>query len=168
MDKSNKNLYYLNELSDYTVDGDYSDVRGWEVKDRDERTIGKVDNLVVNKRTERVVYLDVEVDSSIIEANHQPYSSASKEDGVHEFLNADGENHLIIPIGLASLNEDDNIVYSDKINHKTFAETKRVKPNTPIDRTYETQVLSSYNRNNEEYPEDDTLYDRGEFKSKNS
>jgi len=115
-----------------------------------------------------VVYLDVEVASSIIEANHQPYSSASKEDGVHEFLNADGENHLIIPIGLASLNEDDNIVYSNKINHKTFAETKRVKPNTPIDRTYQTQVLSSYNRDNEEYPEDDTLYDRGEFKSKNS
>jgi len=49
MDKSNKNLYYLNELSDYTVDGDYSDVRGWEVKDRDERTIGKVDNLLVNE-----------------------------------------------------------------------------------------------------------------------
>lgn len=34
-----KNLYYLDELSDYKVSSDDSDVRGWEVKDTDERVI---------------------------------------------------------------------------------------------------------------------------------
>ncbi|MDT0294534.1 PRC-barrel domain-containing protein [Mesonia ostreae] len=168
MDKKNKNLYYLNELSDYTVEDGYSDVRGWEVKDKDHRVIGKVDSLLVNKNSERVVYLDVEVEKSIIEANHKPYGSAANKDDVHEFLNDDGENHLIIPIGLARLNEDDKVVYSDKINHQTFAETKRVKPNTPIDRTYENNVLRSYNREHKEkYPEDDSLYERGEFTPRN-
>lgn len=168
MDNHNKNLYYLHELSDYTVDDGYADVRGWEVKDKDLRVIGKVDNLLVNKKTERVVYLDVELDTSVIDANHQPYSSASRNDGVHEFLNEDGENHLIIPIGLAILNEDDKKVYTKSIDHKTFAETKRVKKNTAINRDYETQVLGSYNREDIKYPEDDTLYERGEFIPRNS
>ena len=168
MDDKTKNLYYLDELSDYTVDDGYSDVRGWEVKDKDQRVIGKVDNLLVNKKTERVVYLDVALDTSIIEANHQPYSSASSNEGVHEFLNEEGENHLIIPIGLAVLNEDEKEVYTKSIDHKTFAETKRVKKNTAINRAYETQVLGSYNREDVQYPQDDTLYERGEFTPRNS
>ena len=45
-----RNLYYLEELSDYKVADSDKDVRGWEVKDIDGRTVGKVDNLLVNKR----------------------------------------------------------------------------------------------------------------------
>lgn len=164
MEKHNKNLYYLHELSDYEVDSEYADVRGWEVNDTDNRCIGKVDNLLVNKRTERVVYLDVEVNKSIIEANHQPYSSAARNDGVHEFLNEDGENHLIIPIGLVILDKEAKKVNTDKINHQTFSETKRMAKDRNVDRGYEVLVLDSYNRNDENYPEGDKLYERGEFK----
>lgn len=141
-----KHLFYLNELSDYKVSSDDPDVRGWKVKDVDSRVIGKVENLLVNKNTERVVYLDVEVDKSIIEANHDPYRSGSSE-GVHEFVNKDGEDHLIIPIGLVKLNDDDEFVYTDKVNHKTFAETKRMKKGSNVNREYENVVLASYNRN---------------------
>lgn len=95
MKNENKNLYYLHELSDYKVADNYSDVRDWEVVDSDGRYIGKVDALLVNKEAERVVYLDVEVDRSVIEAGHETYSQPSNE-GVHEFLNSDGENHLIL------------------------------------------------------------------------
>ncbi|HSP11391.1 MAG TPA: hypothetical protein VLO29_02605 [Salegentibacter sp.] len=140
-----KHLFYLNELSDYKVKSDDPDVRGWDVKDIDNRVIGKVDNLLVNKNTERVVYLDVEVDKSIIEANHDPYRSSASE-GVHEFMNKDGEEHIIIPIGLVNLNEDEKFVYTDKINHRTFAETKRIKKGSNVNREYETIVLESYNR----------------------
>lgn len=169
MDKHNKTLYYLDELSDYTIEDGYPDVRGWKVTDIDGRTVGKVDNLLVNKTTERVVYLDVEVDESIIAVNHQPYSSASENDGVHEFLNEEGENHLIIPIGLVTLDEDAKEVLTDKVNHQTFAETKRMKKNRPVDREYETQVLGSYNREEDYYPEggyaeNEKFYDRGEFR----
>jgi hypothetical protein len=37
------------------------------VKDANNRIIGKVDHLLVNKTAERVVYLDVEVDTTVIE-----------------------------------------------------------------------------------------------------
>jgi hypothetical protein len=62
MTDTNKNLFNLDELSGYKVAENYSDVRGWDVKDANNRTIGKVDHLLVNKTAERVVYLDVEVD----------------------------------------------------------------------------------------------------------
>jgi len=161
--KKDKNLFYLNELSDYKVASDDPDVRDWKVNDKDQRCIGKVDNLLVNKNTERVVYLDIEVDSSIIEANHKPYSSSAKNDGVHEFLNKDGENHLIIPIGLVTLDEDSKTVHTEKLDHQTFAETKRIKKGSEINREYELWVLQSYNRTESAFPKDNTLYERGEF-----
>lgn len=141
-----KHLFYLNELSDYKVSEDDPDVRGWEVKGEGDRVIGKVDNLLVNKQTERVVYLDVEVDQSIIEADHDPYRSSASE-GVHEFINKDGQNHLIVPVGLVKLNHDDKYVYTDKINHRTFAETKRMEKGSNVNREYEVVVLESYDRN---------------------
>lgn len=166
-DEKNRNLFYLNELSDYKVKSEDPDVRGWKVHDRDNRVVGEVDNLLVNKNTEKVVYLDIELDSSIIEANHKPYSGTA-ENGAHEFLNEDGENHLIIPIGMVTLDNDDNIVKTNEINHRTFAETKRMKKGYHVDREYETVVLGSYDRKNEnEYPEDDSLYERKEYDTKN-
>ncbi|WP_424494261.1 PRC-barrel domain-containing protein [Salinimicrobium sp. GXAS 041] len=147
-DNKNKerHLFYLNELSDYKVASDDPDVRGWDVRDADDRVVGKVENLLVNKVTEKVVYLDVEVDKSIIEKNHKPYGNPVSSD-VHEFINKEGENHLIIPIGHARLNEDKKFVYTDKINHQTFAETKRKQRGADVDREYEVVVLESYNRN---------------------
>lgn len=142
-----KHLYYLDELSDYKVDSHYPDVRGWDVKDADNRVIGKVDNLLVNKEREQVVYLDVEVDDSIIEADHDPYGKPANED-VHEFVNKEGESHIIVPIGFANINEDQEFVYTDKINYQTFAETKRIEKGANVNRDYEVIVLDSYDRNN--------------------
>lgn len=156
MKEKKKHLYYLNELSDYKVDSDDPDVRGWKVKDVDNRTIGHVDNLLVSPERKRVVYLDVEVEKSIIDANHDPYGKPASGD-IHEFINKEGENHLIIPIGLARLNLDDKYVYTDRINHQTFAETKRMEKGYNIDRDYEVVVLESYNRDIDE----DRTRDRG-------
>lgn len=163
MEKKNKNIYYLNELSDYKVASDYPDIRGWKVNDRDQRFIGKVDNLLVNKNTERVVYLDVDLDESIIEADHAPFSSASENEGIHEFMNKVGEDHLIIPIGLVTLDKDSKKVHTEHIDYQTFAETKRKTKNRSIDRGYEEAVFGSYNREETRYPEGDEFYERGEF-----
>ncbi|WP_211222975.1 photosystem reaction center subunit H [Salinimicrobium terrae] len=143
--ENRKHLFYLHELSDFKVDSDDPDVRGWSVKDVDNKVVGKVDNLLVSKEKKRVVYLDIEVDKSIIDANHDPYGKPASGD-VHEFINKEGENHLILPVGLARLNVDDKFVYTDKIDHRTFAETKRVEKGYDVDREYEVVVLESYNR----------------------
>ncbi|WP_299399619.1 PRC-barrel domain-containing protein [uncultured Gelidibacter sp.] len=145
MAEQDKHLYYITELSDYKISDGYPDVRGWDVKDVDNRVIGKVDNLLVNKYAERVVYLDVEVDKSIIDAKHDPYGRPTQTE-IREFVNKEGENHIIVPIGLVDVNEDSKYIYTDIIDHRTFSETKRYRKGDNINRSYENQVLNSYER----------------------
>ena len=161
-----KNLYNLDELSDYKVANDYSDVRGWDVQDANNRTIGKVDHLLVNKIAERVVYLDVEVDETLIEEGHNTYQTRAS-DGVHEFLNKDGENHLIIPIGMASFDEQKKLVNTNQIDNSTFAKTKRFKKGDVIDFGYELIIVNHYSGDNATHSSNsvDGFYNREEFKN---
>ena len=138
----NKNLVYLDELSGYKVASDYPDIKGWDVWDADNRVIGKVDRLLVNKVAERVVYIDVEVDHTIIEEGHDPY--AGDGSGVREFLNKDGDNHLIIPIGLIIIDEENKIVHSAQINHKSFSKVPRFRSGSEINPDYEASVYRNY------------------------
>src|SRR4051794_18469047 len=104
MAEENKALFYLDELPEYKVADDYCDVRGWEVKDATNRIIGKVDDLLVNKEEKRVVYLDVEVDSSLLTESRMN-SIATAGNGTYEFSSKDGDDHLIIPVELVMLDE---------------------------------------------------------------
>jgi len=164
MTDTNKNLFNLDELSGYKVAENYSDVRGWDVKDANDRTIGKVDHLLVNKIAERVVYLDVEVDETLIEEGHNTYQSRVS-DGVHEFLNKEGENHLIIPIGMANIDEKNKWVNTNQIDSSTFAKTKRFKNGDVIDFDYELNVVRHYRGDNAIHSSNnvDGFYDREEF-----
>ena len=157
-------LYNLDELSNYKVADKKKDVRGWKVKDADHKVVGEVDNLLVNKNTERVVYLDVKVDDTVISTNFKPYTTKVK-DGVHDFINEDGENHLIIPVGMATLDLEKEIVFTNKINHQTFAQTRRFRKGTPFSRDYEVDVYGSYKRPGVDttYPDDDAFYDHEDF-----
>lgn len=152
MKTQKKQLYYLHELTDYKIDGGYTDIRGWNVKDSALRNIGTVKNLLVNKETKRVVYVDVEVDPTIIDASHDAYGEPSNTD-IREFINEKGENHIIIPIGLVEINLKPEYIFTESIDHHTFAGTKRIRKNSPIDRDYENAVLSSFRRRISAIPE---------------
>ncbi len=164
MKNEEKHLYTLDELSDYKVASDDPDVRNWDVRDADNRVIGKVEDLLINKNIKRVVYLDVHVDKTIIDANHDPYGKPENMD-IREFVNKNGESHVIVPIGMVDLDTDNKFVRAMGINHRTFAETKRYEPGTDVNRNYEKAVLSSYNRNTppDSAYEDDEFYERDEF-----
>ena len=164
--KENKTLFYLEELGDYKVADDQKDVRGWKVKDIDNRVIGEVNSLLVNKNTERVVYLDVELDETILNVNHEPFSAKAK-DGIHEFVNEDGENHVIIPIGLANLDLDNKVVSTTSINSDTFSKSIRFYKDSRIYWDYDSLILRTYTRPEDvvNYPEDDLFYEQNEFNS---
>jgi hypothetical protein len=142
----------------------YSDVRGWDVKDANNRTIGKVDHLLVNKTAERVVYLDVEVDEKVIEEGHKTYQDRVSA-GVHGFLNKEGENHLIIPIGMVKIDVKNNLVNTDQIDSSTFAKTKRFKKGDVIDFGFELSAIRHYKGDSAIHSSDsmDGFYDREEF-----
>ncbi len=162
---SNKTLYYLDELSGYKVASDYEDVRGWEVVDPENRTIGEVDNLLVNRNTERVVYLDVEIDDKLAkqvgQANDRPVS-----EGTHSFVNEDGENHLIIPIGSVELDEDNKKVFARDIEYSKFLQAKWMRKGASINRDYEWNTLKTYypNYESEDWEKDDRFYERRMFR----
>jgi len=156
MKEKEKHLYYLSELKDYKVDHHDHDIRGWKLKDLDHKVVGTVDNLLINKDLKKVVYVDVEVDQSIIDVNHDPYSQDSNTE-FREFINKEGENHIIIPIGLIDIHAEDKFVYTESINYQTFAETKRYRSGTDINRNYENHVLGSYNRDRKDIRRDNEV-----------
>jgi len=143
MSENKKNLYYLEELPDYQVASDYYDVRGWDVIDAENRTVGKVTNLLVNLQAERVVYLDVEVNTSLIEVGYKTYQVPASE-GVHGFINKDGDEHLIVPIGMVSLDIEHKKVLTNQIDYNTFTKAKRFKSGATIDRDYELVLFRHY------------------------
>lgn len=164
MTDTDKNLFNLDELSGYKVAEDYNDVRGWNVKDANNRTVGKVDHLLVNKIAERVVYLDVEVDTVLIEEGYNTYQDRVSA-GVHEFLNKEGENHLIIPIGMAIIDEENKLVTTGQIDSSTFAKAKRFKKEDVIDFAYELNTIRHYRRDKTIHSSNnvDGFYEREEF-----
>jgi hypothetical protein len=169
MTDKHKNLHYLDDLSKYKVASDDPDVRNWEVLDADDRRIGRVDRLLANKETKRVVYLDVEADESILEAPHKVYDTPANE-GTHEFINEKGENHIIIPIGMVWLDEDNKKVRSDEINHDTYSQTKRMRKGADVDREYEILILGQYlpaKKEDNVHPGGDDFYEREVFIKKN-
>lgn len=173
--KEQRKLYRLHELSDYKVASDYPDVRGWKIMDADNRTIGEVDELLVNKVTERVVYLDVTVNDDLLNSTLEPYETPVGQ-GTHEVMNKDGENHLIVPIGAVSLDQDHKHIISNDINYDTFSRTKRLGQNQDIEREYEVNVINVYypaekNGNTmgsyESDGKNDQFYDRPYFNKRN-
>ena len=165
MENRNKNLYRLDELSDYKVASNYSDVTGWKIVDSENHTIGTIDNLWVNKDMQRVVYLDVKVDKKLIDDSKNEVHDVIANDNGQEFVYKDGDSHIIIPIGSVSINKDTKIVMANNIGYNTFRKTSRYNTQYNFDREYEKRVLSSYYPNDDSHfnDNDDTFYNRREF-----
>jgi uncharacterized protein (TIGR02271 family) len=118
-------LARLDELDDYKVaDGD-PDVRGWDVQAADGRKVGKVDSLIVDAAAMQVRYLDVKLDKKA--------------------LNLDEERHVLIPVGGARLDDDNDRVL---LGTATAASLAELPPYThgAIDRDYETNVRRGFDK----------------------
>lgn len=165
MENKDRNLYRLDELSDYKIASNYSDVRGWKIVDADNRTIGTVDNLWVNKDMLRVVYLDVNLDKTLIEDSRNEVHDVIAKDHGKEFVYKDGNSHIIIPIGAVNINKDTKSVMAVNIKYDAFRNTSRYDRQHNFDRNYERKVMKSYYPESESYfeSEDDTFYNRREF-----
>lgn len=109
----------LDELDDFEVAEGDPDVRGWEVLSSDGRKIGEVENLLVDTAAMKVRYLDVDVDDDLIEA--------------------DDDRHILIPIGYARLDEDDDQIRVDSLQ-ATDVSGIPAYTHSPLTREYETDL----------------------------
>lgn len=150
-----KRLHFLDDLSDYKVASDDPDVRGWTVVDVNDRPVGKVDNLLVDMKREKVRYLDVDLDEDIINEHHEPYAS-SDSSGVHEYRRRDGDTHMIVPIGLARVDSSNKRVISDEINRNILEEGHLHRRGQPISPDHERKIITSVRDNRSGYKSSST------------
>jgi hypothetical protein len=96
---------------------------------------------------------------------HDPFRDQTREDGVREYINKDGDNHLIIPIGMVDILRDPDVIRTNAIDHTTFRNTRRFSKGGTIDRAYEKEVYNSYVPDSDlgDSDDDDTFYERKEF-----
>lgn len=121
---NDQHLYRLGELDDYKVASDDPDVRGWTIVDRDNREFGKINELIVDPEQEKVRYLDV---------TQKGYRGTA------------GEEHLLIPIGVARIDETDDRVIVRDIDTDLLNSYPSHKGDV-ITRDYEYEVIERFNR----------------------
>lgn len=71
--------------SDFEIADGQPNIKGWDVKDAQDKKIGDVNDLIFNPNTDKVVYLVVELDDND--------------------LDLDNDKKVLVPIGLAELHE---------------------------------------------------------------
>lgn len=115
-----RDMGYLKDLTEYKIATDYSDIRGWDVADAENRKIGKVSDLLVNKEDQRAVYLDILVGENVLEWNRE----ALESEGVQTFVR-DNQDHLVVPVEMTELDEQRRKVKARRINYRSFVRSPR-------------------------------------------
>lgn len=134
-------LYRLGDLDDYEVADDDPDVRGWEVLGRNGKSIGKVDELIVDPTAMKVRYLDVDLDEEFVKtrSDYRPEEKA--------------EYHLLVPIGTAILDEDDDEVLINTVEPDVLL-TYPVYNGDIITRDYENALRRTLNPSETDYADE--------------
>ena len=113
-------LRRLCDLTDFEVADGNPDVRGWTVRGNDGQALGTVFELIVDPEVLKVRYLDIELDT--------------------RFQIKEYENHILLPIGVASLDADGDNVFVPALNTESVL---HYPPYVEIQvtRTYETAMM---------------------------
>lgn len=119
MDSMTDRIVPLDQLNDFKVAEGDPDVRGWDVLSSDGRKIGEVDNLLVDTTAMKVRYLDVDIEQGLLEN--------------------DPDRHILIPIGYARLDEDDDQIFVDRLTATTLKEIPAYRAGS-LTREYETNL----------------------------
>lgn len=117
-------LSSIEELEDFEVAEGDPDPRGWEVLGADGQRIGAVEDLIVDTTAMKVRYLDCNVDE--------------------ERLGLDTTNrHVLIPVGFARLDEEDNQVVVDRISSQDVGDLPAFS-GLPLARDDENALLNRF------------------------
>jgi uncharacterized protein (TIGR02271 family) len=111
----------LSDLGDFQVAEGYPDPRGWDVVAADGRTVGKVHDLIVDTGQMRTRYLDLDLDG--------------------DALKAGDDRDVLVPVGLATLADDDDRVLLGSLTAAQLA-TMPEFTHGEITRDYENSVLA--------------------------
>ncbi len=140
MTNSNKNhdipntyrqLYRLENLDDWKVHHDDVDIREYNVKTADGKTIGEVENLLVDMKDKKVRYVEIELNDDIPQVNSK---------AVGTYTERDGDRIIIVPVGLVEIDRDNDTVNVAGLSHTDFRTYPRYKSKTALTPHYEKSV----------------------------
>src|SRR5215217_5074335 len=123
------NLVPLSSLHDYKVASGNPDVRGWDVIARDGKKVGEVDELLVDPAAERVRYLALKLDRSLL-------SGAT----------GTGSGYVLIPVGNARLDDSNDRILLDSMNDADVATLPAYDRDT-FTREHETSLRQRFDQN---------------------
>jgi hypothetical protein len=124
VDANASQLQGLRSLHEHELAEGVPDVRGWKVVDNNGNRIGKVDDLIVDPVAQVVRYIDVDL-----------RDSASPDD--------DKDYHLLIPVGTARLDDNDDVVVAQNLSMDQLDNYPRASRGG-INRDYESSVRTFY------------------------
>lgn len=113
----------LSKIHDFDVADGTPDPRGWTVRDARGTDIGKVHDLIVDTVAMRTRYLDVKLDKKAV--------------------NLDSDRDVLIPVGQARLDDDDDRVILSSLAATQIA-TLPEYTHGDIDREYESSLLPNF------------------------
>lgn len=88
-------LARLEDLKDYEIADGQPDIRGWDVRTADGTVVGKVDSLIADTGAMEVRFIEVEANRNV--------------------LGTPKAEHILVPIGAAQLNDEDDSVRIDRL-----------------------------------------------------
>lgn len=115
-------LRRLRDLTEFEVADDNPDVRGWSVRGSDGQQFGQVYELIVELEALKVRYLDVLLDPAL--------------------TTSDQERHILLPIGVAALDEEADNIFVPSLNVSSVLEYPPFVE-IQITRAYEEAMLRS-------------------------
>lgn len=142
-------LFYLHDLPDFKVHHDDPDIRGWSVKLADGTTVGKVENLIVDKGDRKVRYVEVTGDRGFF-ADYQRDDYYLDRDADTVF-GADDDSHFIVPIAMIRLDRSDNDCYIESVGRDVVGSVPRYRRGSSIRPSYEVSTLRHYSTGDHEY-----------------
>lgn len=131
-------LRRLHDLPEFEMADDNPDVRGWTVRGSEGRSLGTVYELIVDPAALKVRYLDIELDA--------------------RFGRPEAERHILLPIGVAALDEEDDNVFVTALNSESVLQYPPYIE-LQITREYEEAMLRALGK----APAAGDFYDRGSY-----
>lgn len=128
-----RQLYRLENLDDWKVHHDDIDIRDYDVKTADGKSIGEVENLLVDLQDKKVRYVEVELEDDTPRVN---------SDSVVTYKERDGDRIVIVPVGLVEIDRDKKCVNIAGLNKIDFQEYPRYKHNMSVTPFYEKSVYN--------------------------
>ena len=142
----NENLQFVDDLSNYKVHHDDTDIRGFKLKTTNGENIGEVEGLLADVPAKLVRYVEVEIDDSIINRyNGNTYTS--------------DDRHALIPIGIINIDSTTRSVFVNGLLLEHLIDYPRYNRNQGYTTRYEIDT-NDYLADRHEYG---SSYDRDTF-----